>query len=468
MPPTPTHLRPRGAPKNVHVDAFVAPTPKEPSKIIKTVFLALLIDIMSFTIILPLFPRLLAHYQESEGGISTSMFGTVLEMIKTFRVAIGGSGSKFDVVLFGGVLGSMYSMLQFFVSPMIGKLSDRHGRRPVLLLCMLGNLVSAFVWIFASSFPLFVLSRVIAGLSEGNVQMSIAMITDVSGNENRSKSLAVVGIAFALGFTFGPPMGAYLMTVPDVIFTSNPYANPALLSTLIIFLEIVFLYLYLPETKHFSVERGAKAGKATASSSSAYSSSISSLSFLYFCFLLCFSGLEFTLPFLTFDIFNFSHSQKGFLLFFIGILSAFLQGFFRRLKGRHEKHLVVLGIACCSLASLALASIALGPDVEKIKLGFLALSAALLALTSATVVNNLTVIASFMIKGKTTGETLGKFRSFGQLGRALGPLVGCSVYWVLGVSKFYSLYAGLLGIVVIFAVLSIAEKPDFDSKTKSD
>lgn len=84
-------------------------------------------------------------------------------------------------------------------------MSDKYGRRPVLLVSMLGNALSMILWIFGDSFVLFVWSRIIGGLTEGNVQMSIAMISDISTEETRSRSLALVGICFAVGFSFGPP-----------------------------------------------------------------------------------------------------------------------------------------------------------------------------------------------------------------------------------------------------------------------
>jgi predicted MFS family arabinose efflux permease len=78
---------------------------------------------------------------------------------------------------------------------------------------MIGNALSMALWIFSASFPVFLLSRIIGGLTEGNVQMSIAMITDITTPETRSRGLALVGIAFALGFTVGPPLGAFFASI---------------------------------------------------------------------------------------------------------------------------------------------------------------------------------------------------------------------------------------------------------------
>ena len=82
--------------------------------------------------------------------------------------------------------------MQFLFSPLIGSLSDRYGRRKVLLLSMIGNALSMALWVFAKSFSVFVLSRIVGGLTEGNVQMSIAMISDLTPPETRSKHLVCI------------------------------------------------------------------------------------------------------------------------------------------------------------------------------------------------------------------------------------------------------------------------------------
>lgn len=123
-----------------------------------------------------------------------------------------GYADKWDTVLLGGMVGSLFSLLQFIVSPIIGRASDRLGRRTVLLytmvnLCLkpdflvichsnlfhlskqVGNILSTLIWLFAGNFTLFLIARVVAGLSEGNVQLSIAIISDVTTPEKRSRSL---------------------------------------------------------------------------------------------------------------------------------------------------------------------------------------------------------------------------------------------------------------------------------------
>ncbi|KAJ8327434.1 hypothetical protein O5D80_004820 [Batrachochytrium dendrobatidis] len=467
------------------------------SQTLKIVVIALLIDILAFTIILPLFPRLIAHYETVDGQNPESFYYSAAMAVKAFRERIGGSGSRLDIILFGGFLGSLFSFLQFLSSPIIGNLSDRFGRRNVLLISMIGNAVSMLLWIFSGSFTVFVWSRIIGGLTEGNVQMSIAIISDITSPKDRSKALAWVGISFALGFTIGPPLGAYLASF-DIhqiypYLPVNRYSSPALFAFGLIAFETVYLYAYLPETSSLSmagdftnassqepstkVNATSKSSKTTTSTSHSRSTSskdsknrLSVLSLIHFAFLFSFSGMEFTLTFLTHDRFDFTPVQQGKLLAFMGVLSALIQGgYVRRVSHKYvsEQTLILQGIISCAIGLLVVGVWA--TNITRLYIGV-----AFLAFTSGTVVNSLTSLASLVNQdsdehsGHSTetksnrGHTLGVFRSHGQLGRSIGPILACSGYWIAGSSNMYMAATGvmaLLGLVVYFMIPRPALKP---------
>lgn len=208
--------------------------------------------------------------------------------------------------------------LQFVTSPYIGSLSDRYGRKNVLLVTMIGNLLSAIVWLQSTSFASYMLSRVIGGLSEGNVQLAIAILSDVSAPAERSRALAAVGIAFAICFCIGPPIGAYFASRPFPMNIQgvelNVYATPAALTLVLLLVETIFLAVALPETRHIAGKK-TSVPEETVSEKAPIQRSIDlrgetteiriqllrSLSKLHCLFLGVFSGVEFTLTFLTFD-----------------------------------------------------------------------------------------------------------------------------------------------------------------------
>lgn len=125
------------------------------------------------------------------------MLGRVLNGLVSFREGIFGSketDSRLETTLLGGVVGSFFSLLQFTVAPFIGKAADRYGRRPVLIVSVFGNLISNLVWVAANTFPIFIFSRTLGGLSEGNVQLASAIIADVTTAETRSRSMVTIAV----------------------------------------------------------------------------------------------------------------------------------------------------------------------------------------------------------------------------------------------------------------------------------
>ena len=157
----------------------------EHSKMTSVVFIGLLLDLLAFTLILPLFPSLLDHYKKNDGP--DGLFNFLDTRVKSFGIWIGVPEGQFNSVLFGGLLGSLFSFLQFVASPLIGGLSDHFGRRPLLLLSTTGVALSYALWVNASTFSLFVLARIVGGLSKGNVSLATAIITDVSTPKTRQK-----------------------------------------------------------------------------------------------------------------------------------------------------------------------------------------------------------------------------------------------------------------------------------------
>ncbi|EPB82002.1 hypothetical protein HMPREF1544_11281 [Mucor circinelloides 1006PhL] len=476
-------------------------------RIVGVVFKALLIDLFSFTIILPLFPRLLNYYQSAEVGHQETILGYALQLLEQFKHLImanphasvkTGYADKWDTVLLGGLIGSLFSLLQFFVSPKIGRASDRLGRRTVLLYTMVGNILSTLVWLFARSFSLFLVARIIAGLSEGNVQLSIAIISDVTTPEKRSRSLALVGIAFAIAFTVGPAIGAWFASIdlsescPSLVkFGIYPYSMAAFVGLVLLVVETAYLYVALPETIHFrhQVEQAAASKDTNAESTSTAAEPVTLqmiqnrlLNLQYLKQIMCafsflFSGMEFTLVFLTFDVLDYSHMQQGKLLGFMGIVSALIQGGYvrRRVQKLGEKMLVLQGMVSCVIGLYSLARCVKAEN----PVAWLYGGVTCLAFTSGTVVNCLTSLASLQCHERTSddalskGRALGEFRSFGQLGRALGPISACGLYWIFGPGACYAFGAlimvGLTWITVMNAPTGkkiAAKKPTVVKKSK--
>ncbi|KAI7220157.1 MFS general substrate transporter [Hortaea werneckii] len=420
--------------------------PERRKQVLRVLFISLLLDLISFTFILPLFPKLLEFYRNLETQSANTLLSQILYGLNAYKNSFSKPiNDRYDIVLLGGALGSLFSLCQAVASPVIGTLSDRYGRRTALLWSMMGNIASVALWCVATDFRTFLASRVVGGLSEGNVQLALAIATDISSDQDRGKTMAMVGACFSIAFTFGPALGAALAQVTSV--AANPFATAAGVSLLLIVTETVYLYFALPETH--VVNKPTANGNAKqpkqATPTHERTNSFAMLNLTHFCFILFFSGMEFSLPFMTYDLFSYESKQSGRLLGYIGLVASILQGGVTR-KMQPIK-VVQLGVLCAAVAFLLLARI----ETERGLYG----AATLLAVTSSTVVTGLNSLASFEASSQERGEKLGNHRSFGQVGRALGPLIFCTLYWWAGRDTAYTIGgAGMLAVCgLVFGVL---------------
>lgn len=367
---------------------------------------------------------------------------------QSFAVPIN---AEYDIVLLGGALGSLFSLLQAIASPIIGRASDKFGRRKALLWSMCGNIASVALWCVAVDFRTFLLSRIVGGFSEGNVQLATAIATDISTDAQRGSTMALVGACFSIAFTFGPAMGAALASITTV--AANPFATAAGFSLGLIVVETVYLYFRLPETLPAQKTPSDREKSRNAEpQSTRHTNNPAVLNAVHFLFLLPFSGMEFSLPFLITSVLYPDHPSpsklNGRLLGFVGLIASLLQGsVVRRLP---PLTVVRLGMVSCTVAYFLLSRV---QDTTG-----LYCAGALLAITSATVVTGLNSLGSFEARENNRGQVLGALRSWGQLGRALGPVIFCTLFWWAGRETAY-LLGGSLMLGVTALVLTVLKEP---------
>ncbi|PYH33233.1 putative tetracycline transporter [Aspergillus neoniger CBS 115656] len=436
-------------------------------KILKVLMTSLLLDLISFTFILPLFPSLLSFYRNQDPS-PKSLLNRVFHYLNAYKNSFAKPiDSRYDIVLLGGALGSLFSFLQALAAPFIGRLSDQRGRKTALLYSMVGNTLSVALWVAATDFRTFLASRIVGGLSEGNVQLANAIATDISDPSQRGSTMALVGACFSIAFTCGPALGAFLSNITTV--AANPFATAAGVSLLLIVVETAYIYFCLPETHprftkltHTS-STTTSASKAPTSTSTPtpkrkhYTNNPAILNAIHFLFLLPFSGLEFSLPFLTATFYAGSQASpsalNGRLLSMMGLIASLLQGtIVRRLPPLVT---VRAGVLACTVSFFMLARVS--------SLSGLYAAGSLLAITSATVVTGLNSLGSFEAQESDRGAVLGRLRSWGQVGRAAGPLLFCSLFWWVGREIAYTT-GGIAMVTVCVAVFTCLKSPNIPAK----
>ncbi|XP_047703153.1 major facilitator superfamily domain-containing protein 10 isoform X4 [Prionailurus viverrinus] len=287
--------------------------PLSEPRVITVVFLGLLLDLLAFTLLLPLLPGLL----ESHGRAHDPLYGSWQQGVDWFAAAIRMPAEKrYNSVLFGGLIGSVFSFLQFLLAPVTGAVSDCLGRRPVMLLS-LGD------W----------------GHQQGKRQ-PLHSHRSRPGLTFRPQPRHVIGVAFSLAFTLGPMLGAFL-----------PAEMVPWLALLFAASDLLFIFCFLPETlpaekRASSIGPGFQAAADLLSPVALLRFSavargqdppagdgirhLRRLGLVYFLYLFLFSGLEFTLSFLAHQRFQFSSLQQGKMFFFIGLTMATVQGAYAR------------------------------------------------------------------------------------------------------------------------------------------
>lgn len=419
------------------------------------IFLTLFLDLVGFSIIFPLFPAMLDYYLPQDG--SDSLLGSLIAPIAALAESSGAENPRFmTAVLFGGILGSLYSLLQFICAPLWGAYSDRVGRRKVLLITIAGLALSYVAWFFAASFWVLVLARVLGGVMGGNLSVATAAVADVTSREKRAGGMAIVGIAFGLGFLVGPAIGG-LCTQINLAgllpgFESlglNPFSMPALVSLLLTLVNLIWVGKRFKETLPED-----KRGKGVSSTGrqpifqlfQSPNAATRRTNLTYLLYMLAFSGMEFTLTFLAVERFGFSPAQNGGMFVYIGFILILVQGgIVRRMAPRlGEKRLAVTGLAC-GIVAFAILSFALKLGVFFVALGAMAFSIGLVSPTMSALV-------SLYSSEETQGRELGVFRSAGSLARAIGPLAAAGIYFALGSSSAYLFGAVLVIVPLLFAI----------------
>ncbi|HJM57787.1 MFS transporter [Candidatus Woesearchaeota archaeon] len=410
-------------------------------------FLTVFLDMVGFSIIFPLFPSLLEHYLELEGPD-----GTVGRVRAALLVLAESDWAV--TTLFGGLLGSLYSVLQFVSAPLWGAASDRRGRRTILLWTLAGTALSYVGWIFAGSFALLILARAVGGIMAGNISTVSAAIADTHKGPDRAKGMGMLGAGIGLGFVVGPAIGGVLagwsagLEWTTAGWGLNPFSGCAAVALVLSMANLILAARLFPET-HPVEKRGKEAGERTLRPFAALKQmdlpGVRGANRSYFLYSVAFAAMEFTLPFLVADRFGFGPMDIAKMFVFIGLTLALVQGgLVRRLVPRFgEVRLTTLGMA---LTIPALVTVGLAQSVLLLYVGL-----GLLAAGSAAVMPSLSALVSRYSPADRQGMAMGIFRSMGSLARALGPILGGMVYWKLGNQVPYPLAAAVIVVPLLIA-----------------
>lgn len=365
-------------------------TPRRDRSPLVIIFLVVFVDLVGFGIVIPILP----YYAKAYGASATAL----------------------------GFLMTTYSAMQFFFAPVWGRLSDRHGRRPVLVTTILGQAASMLVLGFAPSLAWLFVGRTLAGVCGANISTATAYIADVTSEADRARGMGLVGAAFGLGFIFGPAIGGVL--------SRWGYDVPMFAAAGLAFANALFAVFRLPEPplpQEVRASHRARRFDREALRESLGDARTRGAILLFG--LLTFAGTQMEVVFALFiqARHHYDAQHAGWLLALMGLVMVIVQGALIGPLSRRvgEVRLVILGAVTMSVALLMIGESAhVGPMVGAL---------VLLALGMGVSTPSLSSLASRGARPDRRGATMGVYQSAASLARVVGPPVAGWTYDGLGI-----------------------------------
>lgn len=376
-----------------------------------TIFFIVFIDLLGFGIILPLLPYIAEKY----------------------------SANPFQI----GLLTAVYSFFQFISSPILGRLSDRYGRKKMLIISQLGSTIGYLILGLAGNLPLLFLSRIIDGATGGNISIAQAYVADVTTKENRARGMGLMGAAFGLGFIFGPAIGGALSKIS--------YSTPGYFAAFVSLITVILTSLFLKETVNVKTAVQSPRTKFNFQELKRVLTlyPIGLLIIVFFLLNTSFSIMQGNFALWTQKTFNFKPENNGWLFTYIGILAVVFQ--LRLLpyvvKKFSEKKILKTSLFFL-FVGLIIIPFSIHPNLLYIALFFMPLGN---SLANPTIQS----LASENVPKEEYGGTLGILQSAGSVGRIIGPLLGGEIFLTFGKDYAFFVAAGIMLLTFVYLNLKL-------------
>lgn len=427
------------------------------------IFFVVMVDLLGLTIIIPLLP----------------LYATAL-LVSPVMI---------------GVLNAAYPLTQFIGAPILGRLSDRYGRKPILLISQVGTLIGFLILGFANSFVVLLISRIIDGFSGGNIATAQAMIADSTTEKTRTQGLGLIGAAFGLGFIIGP-----VIAFVSLALSGNDYRVPAFIAAGFSLISIMLTAFWLTET-HQPGQRS-QAGARHAFAPDALLKALAHprvgiLFMLIFTQQFAFGGFENIIPLFTVSRLGLNASGNALVFVFVGIIIVAIQGGLIGKWSRKwgERRLIYAGLVLMTLGlgltaatppqpvpwysraelqaelheptkggeaalSRINAQISLPDDTHTGWAGIIWLLVAMIpaSIGGGILQPSINSLITKRVSAQQRGEMLGASAGLVSAANVIAPLVGFAMFQALGSSAPLWLWTAIL--VVLFLVAWRSIKPE--------
>jgi multidrug resistance protein len=362
-------------------------------------------------------------------------FGIIIPLLPFWAQHLGASPVQVGLII------TVYSLAQFIFLPVLGRLSDRYGRRPIILWSLLIEVVSLALTALSGTLALLLVARFIGGMGAANIGAAQAVVSDTTPPAGRAKGMGFIGAAIGLGFVLGPALGGGLATLG----LTAPFwfaAGVALINAALVF----FL---LPETR--TAQTASAAAQRSGSLWSALMDSLRSpavarLIAVNLLYTLAFTAMEAMYPLFSQKMFGWGATQNAYIFVFVGVIMVIVQG---GLVGRLSK---LWGVQSLLLIGLALLSVGLFLLPFGTQLSVMLIAVGVLSAGSGVVSSMSSALASLATPSETQGQTLSLIQSSGGLGRIIGPVAAGWIFAVGGAGAPF-VVGGLLAALALLVAL---------------
>ncbi len=362
-------------------------------------------------------------------------FGLVIPLLPFWAEHLGASA------LVIGLLSTSFALVQFVFTPMLGALSDRVGRKPIILGSLLIEGLSFALTALAGSLPLLFVARAIGGLGASNLGSAQAVVADVTPREGRARAMGMIGAAIGLGFVVGPALGGLLAPLGPTL--------PFWVSMGVALLNALLVWVFLPETRASLTERALVARRVMFGGwqKALGNAAVARLVGINLLYTVAFTGMETVFALFTQDTFGWTAVQNGLLFTYIGVVVVVMQGGLVGLlvKWLGEQRLLLVGLLLLAGGQILLP--------WSTNLALLLLTLGILSAGDGAVTPIVSTLLSFASPPDAQGETLGLAQGLAGLGRMLGPLAAGSLF-TLGIPLPF-LLGGVLAIGGVVLVLPL-------------
>ncbi|TXJ26803.1 MAG: MFS transporter [Chitinophagaceae bacterium] len=372
----------------------------------------------------------------------------ILNPVLPFLVSQYAQDSSDQAAFYVGLITSLFAFCEFFAAPVLGVLSDKYGRRPVMLVSIAGTIISYLLLGLSSAMWVLFLGRIIAGVTAGNISTVFAYVSDITEPEQRAKRYGAIGGMLGLGFIIGPAVGGFA--------AQWSLQAPMFIAAALSLINLVWAYFALPETLK---EKGLSAFHIKDINPFSWLGTVrtnSILKFLLFASIfhfIAFAQLQGNLPVFFKDALNWGTSEIGLSFLMVGIGDLVTQGLLvGRLKNVvNERQLSIIGLSIASVAYFLLTTLVYSHSSISAYVIYL-----VFALGKGLFEPSMASLVSQTVTEKEQGKVQGAYQALQSLTRVIGPITAAFLYSITWTTPYF--ISGLLTLITVVLFVRLRQK----------